>query len=123
MTEIITSVNVKSLQMLPCMYAHPYFLSLSLSLPLFSLSRAFSLSHSHARTCMHACTHFFVYNPLQIWISNGQLADAVVVVAKTKQSSRAAHSLSLLIVERGMPGFERGKNLEKIGMKAQVCGT
>ena len=61
-----------------------------------------------------------LFYEFQTWISNGQLADAVVVVAKTKKEARAAHALSLFIVERGMPGFERGKNLHKIGLKAQV---
>ncbi|XP_065193885.1 long-chain specific acyl-CoA dehydrogenase, mitochondrial-like isoform X3 [Sycon ciliatum] len=61
----------------------------------------------------------YILNGSKTWISNGQLADAVVVVAKTKKEGRAAHGLSLFVVERGMPGFERGKNLIKIGLKAQ----
>ncbi|XP_065193832.1 long-chain specific acyl-CoA dehydrogenase, mitochondrial-like [Sycon ciliatum] len=61
----------------------------------------------------------YILNGSKTWISNGQLADAVVVVAKTKKEGRAAHGLSLFVVERGMPGFERGKNLSKIGLKAQ----
>ena len=52
------------------------------------------------------------------FISNGILADLVVVVART--DPEAGHQgISLLVVERGMPGFERGRNLEKIGQHAQ----
>jgi alkylation response protein AidB-like acyl-CoA dehydrogenase len=52
------------------------------------------------------------------FISNGQLADLVIVVARTDPD--AGHQgISLLVVERGMPGFERGRNLDKVGMHAQ----
>jgi alkylation response protein AidB-like acyl-CoA dehydrogenase len=52
------------------------------------------------------------------FISNGINADLVIVAAKTDPD--AGHrGVSLLVVERGMPGFERGRNLEKIGLKAQ----
>jgi alkylation response protein AidB-like acyl-CoA dehydrogenase len=52
------------------------------------------------------------------FISNGILADVVVVVART--DADAGHEgISLLVVERGMPGFERGRNLDKIGQHAQ----
>jgi alkylation response protein AidB-like acyl-CoA dehydrogenase len=52
------------------------------------------------------------------FISNGINADLVIVAAKTDPD--AGHrGLSLLVVERGMPGFERGRNLDKIGLKAQ----
>jgi acyl-CoA dehydrogenase len=59
----------------------------------------------------------FLLNGSKTFISNGILADLVVVVAKTDPSSR--HGLSLFIVERGMEGFERGENLKKMGMKSQ----
>ncbi|MCQ4079993.1 acyl-CoA dehydrogenase family protein [Streptomyces sp. RB6PN25] len=52
------------------------------------------------------------------FISNGILADLVVVVARTTPEG-GAKGLSLLVVERGMDGFERGRNLDKIGQKAQ----
>jgi alkylation response protein AidB-like acyl-CoA dehydrogenase len=42
----------------------------------------------------------------------------VIVVAKT-DPEKGAHGISLLMVERGMPGFERGRNLDKVGLKAQ----
>jgi alkylation response protein AidB-like acyl-CoA dehydrogenase len=52
------------------------------------------------------------------FISNGILADLVVVVARTDPD--AGHDgISLVVVERGMAGFERGRNLHKIGQHAQ----
>ncbi len=60
----------------------------------------------------------YLLNGSKTFITNGQNADVVVVVAKTDPS--AGHKgISLLLVERGMPGFERGRNLDKVGMKAQ----
>ena len=60
----------------------------------------------------------YVLNGQKTFISNGILADLVVVVAKTDPAA-GAQGISLLVVERGMPGFERGRNLDKIGLKAQ----
>ncbi|WP_112239021.1 acyl-CoA dehydrogenase family protein [Kribbella monticola] len=60
----------------------------------------------------------FVLNGQKTFISNGILADLVIVVAKTDPSA-GYQGISLLVVERGMPGFERGRNLDKIGLKAQ----
>ncbi|MDT9686151.1 acyl-CoA dehydrogenase family protein [Streptomyces sp. TRM76323] len=60
----------------------------------------------------------WLLNGSKTFISNGILADLVVVVARTTPEG-GAHGLSLLVVERGMPGFERGRNLDKIGQKAQ----
>jgi alkylation response protein AidB-like acyl-CoA dehydrogenase len=60
----------------------------------------------------------YVLNGQKTFISNGILADLVVVVAKTNPAA-GAQGISLLVVERGMPGFERGRNLDKIGLKAQ----
>ncbi|MGH3116280.1 MAG: acyl-CoA dehydrogenase family protein [Gaiellales bacterium] len=60
----------------------------------------------------------YVLNGSKTFISNGILADLVIVVAKT--DPEAGHKgVSLLVVERGMEGFERGRNLEKMGLKAQ----
>jgi long-chain-acyl-CoA dehydrogenase len=61
----------------------------------------------------------FVLNGAKTFITNGILADLVIVVARTDPEAKAAHGLSLIAVERGMPGFERGRRLEKVGMKAQ----
>ena len=60
----------------------------------------------------------WVINGSKTFISNGQLADLVVVVAKT-DPKLGAKGTSLIVVERGTEGFKRGRNLEKIGMKAQ----
>jgi len=60
----------------------------------------------------------YVVNGSKTFISNGIMADLVVVVARTDPD--AGHQgISLLVVERGMEGFERGRNLEKVGLKAQ----
>ncbi|GAA3391971.1 acyl-CoA dehydrogenase family protein [Cryptosporangium minutisporangium] len=61
----------------------------------------------------------FVLNGSKTFITNGIHADLVLVVARTDPDAKAAHGLSLIAVERGMPGFERGRNLDKIGMHAQ----
>jgi alkylation response protein AidB-like acyl-CoA dehydrogenase len=60
----------------------------------------------------------YVLNGSKTFITNGINSDLVVVVAKTDPSERHA-GMSLLVVERGMPGFERGRNLDKIGMHSQ----
>ncbi|GAB2745249.1 long-chain specific acyl-CoA dehydrogenase [Salinifilum aidingensis] len=60
----------------------------------------------------------YVLNGQKTFISNGILADLVVVVART--DPEAGHEgISLLVVERGAEGFERGRNLDKIGQKGQ----
>ena len=53
------------------------------------------------------------------FITNGINADLVVVVAKTDPDAAGSKGISLLVVERDMPGFTRGRNLEKVGLKAQ----
>lgn len=60
----------------------------------------------------------YLLNGSKTFITNGQMADVIVVVAKT-DPTQGAKGISLLLVERGMPGFERGRNLHKVGMKAQ----
>src|SRR6476661_8616369 len=60
----------------------------------------------------------YLLNGSKTFISNGQLCDLVIVAARTDPA--AGHQgISLLVVERGMPGFERGRNLDKMGLKAQ----
>ena len=60
----------------------------------------------------------YVLNGSKTFISNGIISDLVVVVART--DPEAGHQgISLLVVERGMDGFERGRNLDKIGQHAQ----
>ncbi|MFD5775383.1 acyl-CoA dehydrogenase family protein [Streptomyces fungicidicus] len=60
----------------------------------------------------------YLLNGAKTFISNGILADLVVVVARTTPEGGSGGQ-SLLVVERGMAGFERGRNLDKIGQKAQ----
>ena len=56
----------------------------------------------------------YVLNGSKTFISNGIMSDLVIVVARTDPD--AGHQgISLLVVERGMEGFERGRNLDKIG--------
>jgi alkylation response protein AidB-like acyl-CoA dehydrogenase len=59
----------------------------------------------------------FLLNGSKTYISNGINADLVIVVARTNPN--VSHGLSLFVVERGMEGFERGRNLEKMGLKSQ----
>ncbi|MDZ7866150.1 acyl-CoA dehydrogenase family protein [Acidovorax sp.] len=60
----------------------------------------------------------YVLNGSKTFITNGWHADLVIVVAKTDPAA-GAKGTSLLLVERGMPGFEKGQRLKKLGMKAQ----
>jgi alkylation response protein AidB-like acyl-CoA dehydrogenase len=60
----------------------------------------------------------WVLNGSKTFISNGINADIVIVAAKTDPENNP-HHMTLFIVERGMPGFERGRNLKKMGMKGQ----
>jgi alkylation response protein AidB-like acyl-CoA dehydrogenase len=64
----------------------------------------------------------YVLNGSKTFISNGILADLVIVVARTDtlvDGGLGHKGISLLVVERGMPGFERGRNLAKVGLHAQ----
>ena len=67
----------------------------------------------------HAEDHgdHWLLNGAKTYISNGILADVVVVAARTVPASR--HGLGLFLVERGMEGFERGRKLDKMGLKSQ----
>jgi alkylation response protein AidB-like acyl-CoA dehydrogenase len=60
----------------------------------------------------------YLLNGSKTFITNGWHADLVIVVAKTDPAA-GAKGTSLMLVERGMPGFETGKRLKKLGMKAQ----
>lgn len=62
----------------------------------------------------------YVINGQKTFISNGINADLVIVVARTDPDPSSGHEgISLLVVESDAPGFERGRNLEKIGQKSQ----
>lgn len=60
----------------------------------------------------------FVINGQKVFISNGQLCDVLVLATKT-DSAAGAKGVTLFLVESDREGFTRGKNLEKLGMKAQ----
>ena len=60
----------------------------------------------------------YILNGSKTFITNGQLADMVIVVAKTDPKG-GARGISLFLVDAGTPGFSKGKNLEKVGMKSQ----
>src|SRR3984957_831073 len=60
----------------------------------------------------------WVLNGAKTFITNGINSDLVIVVAKT-DPDKGAQGFSLLVVERGMEGVERGRHLEKIGLDAQ----
>ncbi|MCH7707323.1 MAG: acyl-CoA dehydrogenase family protein [Myxococcales bacterium] len=62
----------------------------------------------------------YVINGSKTFISNGQICDLVIVVAKTEPDANPPHEgISLILVEADTPGFERGRNLEKLGLKGQ----
>ena len=59
----------------------------------------------------------YVVNGSKTFITSGINADLVIVVARTSEDPHAG--LTLLVIEDGMPGFERGRNLDKMGLHAQ----
>ncbi|GAA4883243.1 acyl-CoA dehydrogenase family protein [Saccharopolyspora cebuensis] len=61
----------------------------------------------------------YVLDGAKTFITGGINADLVVVVARTGAGQDRRDGLSLLVVERGMDGFTRGRNLDKLGLKAQ----
>ena len=62
----------------------------------------------------------YVINGQKTFISNGINCGLVIVVAKTDPAAKPAHAgFSLIVVEDGTPGFEKGRNLEKIGFHSQ----
>ena len=59
-------------------------------------------------------------NGAKTFISNGQIGDLFIVVAKTDPEASPPHNgISLLLVEADTPGFQRGRNLVKLGLKGQ----
>lgn len=59
----------------------------------------------------------YVINGQKVFISNGQLCDVIVLATKT--GDEGAKGITLFLVDASLPGFHRGKNLDKLGMKAQ----
>jgi len=60
---------------------------------------------------------YYLLNGSKTYISNGILGDLVIVAARTDPDSK--RGISLFVVERGMEGFERGRNMKKMGLKSQ----
>ncbi len=60
----------------------------------------------------------YLVNGSKTFITNGINSDAVIVAVKTDPDAKH-RGMSLIVVERGMKGFERGRNLDKLGMHAQ----
>jgi acyl-CoA dehydrogenase len=62
----------------------------------------------------------YVLNGSKTFISNGQIGDLFIVVAKTDPAASPPHKgISLLLVEASAPGFVRGRKLDKVGLKGQ----
>jgi alkylation response protein AidB-like acyl-CoA dehydrogenase len=72
---------------------------------------------SMSTTAIRDGEHYLV-NGAKTFITNGINADLVITAVKTDPAQRHA-GMSLLVIERGMPGFERGRNLDKLGQHAQ----
>jgi len=62
----------------------------------------------------------YVINGTKTFISNGMLADLVIVACKTDPGATPPHrGISLVVVEKNSPGFSRGRKLEKMGLHSQ----
>ncbi len=70
------------------------------------------------RTTAERIGDYYLLNGQKTFISNGIISDVVIVVAKTDPALRHK-GISLLVVERSMQGFNRGRKLDKVGLKAQ----
>ncbi len=70
-------------------------------------------------TAMKQGDHY-VLNGQKTFITNGIHADLIIVVAKTDLKAEPAHKgISLFVVEKDMPGFSRGRKLDKVGLHSQ----
>lgn len=76
-----------------------------------------SLIRTRAHAVASASGKTYRVNGQKTFITNGRNADLVVTAVRT--GDHPYRGLSLLVLERGMKGFERGRNLEKLGMHAQ----
>jgi butyryl-CoA dehydrogenase len=61
----------------------------------------------------------WVINGQKVFITNGALADVLVITAKT-DPGRGTHGISAFIIEKGTPGFSLGRNEEKMGLRGSV---
>src|ERR1700732_928843 len=64
----------------------------------------------------------YVLNGTKMWITNGPLADTLVVYAKTDRTA-GARGITAFIIEKGMRGFSTGQKLDKLGMRGSAPGA
>ena len=64
----------------------------------------------------------FLLNGSKFWITNGPVADIVIVYAKTNPSVRPQKGVTAFIVEKGMTGFKQGPKLDKLGLRGSPTG-
>jgi alkylation response protein AidB-like acyl-CoA dehydrogenase len=72
---------------------------------------------SGIRTSAVRAGDHYVVNGAKTFITNGINADLVIAAVRTSEAKH--RGLTLLVLERGMPGFERGRNLAKVGLHSQ----
>jgi len=72
-----------------------------------------------ARTTAKRSGDDWIINGSKIYITNGWLTDCCLVVAKTKADVKAAHGISLFLVDSNLAGFHKGSKLKKLGLKGQ----
>jgi len=72
-----------------------------------------------ARTTAKRDGDDWLINGSKIYITNGWLTDCCVVVARTKFDVKAAHGISLFLVDSSLPGFHKGSKLNKLGLRGQ----
>ena len=64
----------------------------------------------------------WILNGSKVFISNGIMCGVALVAAVTNSSAKSpAHGMSLFLVDEGTPGFNKGRMLKKMGLRAQVC--
>jgi len=63
------------------------------------------------------CRDVYRLKGAKTFITSGAIADLVIVVARTSRTDNRREGLTLLVVERGMDGFSRGRTLNKLGLK------
>lgn len=61
--------------------------------------------------------NYWVINGSKIFITNGVRCDYVLLVVRTEKGSKGARGISLIIVEKGTPGFKVSRKLKKVGMR------
>lgn len=61
----------------------------------------------------------YIINGSKTYITNGALADVVIVCAKTDVNAKGSRGITLFLVDTNTPGFKKGKKLKKVGLKAQ----